>query len=79
MSEVYINVQDMEEGWFKHRLEKEFPKKNLLSIEELLDFIDDLMCKVDDLIDEKEKIIQDRNDNWKPISIKEQIDYSEKW
>lgn len=66
MNEVYINIKDMQEGWLQHKLEKWYPTKDLLSIDDLLGLIEDLAGEVDDLKDELEDLQQDLEDNYIP-------------
>lgn len=47
--------------------------------DDLIEMIEDLIGEIDRLEEEKEDIIQDRDDNWKRVSIEEQIGYSERW
>ena len=41
--------------------------------------IEDLLYKIKDLKEENEQTEQYYQDNWKPMSIREQIGYSEEW
>ena len=47
--------------------------------DDLIEMIEDLIGEIDRLEEEKEDIIQDRDDNWKRVSIEEQIGYNERW
>lgn len=78
MDEIYINIKNMNECAFKHYLEKEF-KKDLISIEEIMNTFEELKYDYDDLEEQFEDFKQDVEDNYRPVSIREQIDYNERW
>lgn len=47
--------------------------------ESLISMIEDLYGEVEHLKEELEDLKQDMRDNYKPISVKEQLDYNENW
>lgn len=47
--------------------------------DKVISMLEDLIGEIDKLEEEKEDIIRDRDDNWKHVSIEEQIDYSDRW
>lgn len=52
--------------------------QDYIEVENLLSIIEDLIGEIEHLKEEKEAIEQDRNDNYRPIPVKEQVGYSEK-
>lgn len=46
-------------------------ENDFISVEHLMYMVEDLLNEIDRLEEEKEEIIQDRNDNYKPLSYKE--------
>ena len=52
--------------------------QDYIELENLLSIIEDLIGEVEHLKEEKEEIEQDRDDNYRPIPVKEQIGYDEK-
>lgn len=46
-------------------------ENGFISVEHLMYMVEDLLNEIDRLEEEKEEIIQDRNDNYKPLSYKE--------
>ena len=49
-----------------------------ISTDNLLSIIEDLMCEVDRLQEELEDMEQDRQDNYRPIPVAEQVGISDK-
>lgn len=47
--------------------------------ESLISMIEDLIGKVENLEEEIEDIKSDRDSNYRPVSVAEQIDYNESW
>ena len=45
----------------------------------LISMIEDLIGKVENLEEEIEDIKSDRDSNYRPVSVAEQIDYNESW
>ena len=78
MDQIYINIKDMNECYLKRYLQEQF-KKDIVSIDEILGLLEDLKGDYDSLEEEFENFKQDVEDNYKQISVKEQIDYSERW
>lgn len=68
MDQVYINKQDINRWVGKY-----FPNKDLISIGDLLGVIEDLDLDVYRLNEKYEDLERDLEDNYRPISISEQI------
>lgn len=47
--------------------------------DKVISMLEDLIGENDRLEEEKEDIIRDRDDNWKHVSVEEQIGYNEEW
>lgn len=78
MDQLYINLKDMNECFTKRYLQDEF-KKDLVSVDELIGLIEDLKGEYDYLEEQYEDLKRDMEDNYKPISVEEQIGYNERW
>ena len=78
MNQVYINIKDMNECYTKRYLQEKF-KKDLVSVDELICLIEDLKGDYDEAQEKIEDLEQDIRDNYKRISVEEQIGYSERW
>ena len=78
MEEVYINIKDMNECYFKKYLQKKF-NKDLLSINELLGLAEELLDEIEEKQEKYDNLIQDLKDNYKPIPYEEQIGYNRNW
>lgn len=78
MEQLYINVKEMKEGFLKRYLQERF-NKDLVSVDELIGLIEELKDDNDALQEKYEDLEQDMRDNYKPISVEEQIGYSERW
>lgn len=78
MDQVYINIKDMNECYTKRYLQEKF-KKDLVSVDELIGLIEDLKGDYDEAQEKIEDLEQDIRDNYKHISVEEQIGYSERW
>lgn len=50
-----------------------------IPVESLISMIEDLYGEVEHLKEEMENVIQDRDDNYKPISTQEQLGYDVRW
>lgn len=50
-----------------------------IPVESLWSVIEDLMCEINHLEEKIEDIEKDRDDNYRPLSIEEQVDYNESW
>ena len=61
-----------------NQIQKIFYGKDLVSVEDLLDMICELDDRVSDLEDEINYIKQDIEDNYRQISIEEQVDISDR-
>lgn len=72
MDKVYILKEDVNE-W----IGKYFGNKDLVSVDELLDIIENLDDEVNNLKEEIKNIKQDRDDNYRPISYYEQYAINE--
>lgn len=68
MADLYIKTNDLYK-W----LRKYFPKKDLITIDELINLIDTLDGEVEHLKEQLEDVIQDRDDNWRRLRTEEQI------
>lgn len=53
-------------------------KNGYIEVEDLTCIIDELLGEIEHLKEEKEEIEQDRDDNYKPISYKDQVGVSDK-
>lgn len=78
MEQIYINIKDMNECYTKRYLQETF-KKDLVSISELIGLIEDLKGDYDSLEEQYDDLKQDMEDNYKPVSYEEQIDYNRNW
>lgn len=67
MKNIYI---DSSEGYY---LEKIF-KKDIISLDEILNKFEDLVCEVDILQEELDDLKQDLHDNYVPIPPEEQYE-----
>ena len=54
-------------------------KDDLIPADSFIDIIEDLIIEIDHIQEELDDFKQDVNDNYEPITIKEQISYNEKW
>lgn len=70
MEQVLVNIKD--------DYCAKFFKKDLVSIEEILDKLSELEDEKLDLEEQLEELKQDMEDNYKPVSYAEQIGYSER-
>lgn len=78
MEQVYIVIKDMNEGYLKRYLDKRF-KKDLVSIDEILGLIEDLIDEVEDWEEKYEDLERDLRDNYKPISASEMYDIDDRY
>lgn len=78
MNQIYINIKDMNECYFKRYLQEQF-KKDIVSIDEILGLLEDLKGDYDSLEEKFEDFKQDVEDNYKPVSYEEQIGYNRNW
>ena len=73
MDEVFIRKEDLNKWEAKY-----FPNKDLISINDLLDVITDLDSDVTYLKEKIEDMEQDIQDNYRRISVSEQVGISDK-
>ena len=80
MEEIYIKKEDLTE-WCVRDVEKTLGYKvdNLISVADLVSIIEDLLGAIENLQDEYDNLKQDIEDNYKPMSVEEQIGWSERW
>lgn len=69
MDKVYINISNMNECYTKRYLQDEF-RKDLVSIDELIELIQDLKGEYDSLQEQYDDLKQDMEDNYvhRPMS-----------
>ena len=73
MNEIYINIKDFgDNSWLGKYLFKKF-NKDLISVDNLLDLIEDLKCDVEYLEDKVREMEQDIEENYRPIPYAEQV------
>lgn len=65
---IYLKTNELN-TW----IAKYFPNKDLITVEDLISCIEDLDSELDHLREELQDVIQDRDDNFKRISVKEQV------
>jgi hypothetical protein len=75
MDRIMIDLRNENEC---SQIRKIFTNKDLVSVEDLLDMICELDDRVSDLTDEIRDIKQDLEDNYKRISIEDQVGISER-
>ena len=75
MERIMIDLRNENEC---SQIRKIFTNKDLVSVEDLLDMICELDDRVSDLEDEINYIKQDIEDNYRQISIEEQVDISDR-
>lgn len=75
MDRIMIDLRNENEC---SQIRKIFTNKDLVSVEDLLDMICELDDRVSDLTDEINYINQDIEDNYKKISIEDQVGISER-
>lgn len=76
LDEYWKNIEQKAEKITMTNYEVDY--QDYIKVENLLSIIDDLIREIEHLKEEKEAIEQDRNDNYRPIPVKEQVGYSEK-
>lgn len=72
MDSVYIKKEDLGK-W----IAKYFPKKDLISVDDLIDCIENLDGEIDDLTTTIDDMERDIEENYRPISKEEQYDVNE--
>lgn len=73
MDDIYIKTEDVNR-W----ISKYFKKQDLISVSDLIDCIEDLDSEVEHLKEQLEDERQDKQDNYRPIPIAEQVGISNK-
>lgn len=73
MNNIYINLKNEND-----QIKEEFKNKDLVTIDDLLNKIDDLKYELDHLQEEFDDYKREVEDNYKPLSIAEQIDISDR-
>lgn len=73
MDEIYVKT----ENWVV--LQKHFKNKELVSVYDLIDLIDDLTYDYEKRTEEYEELLQDLHDNYKFVGMKEAVGYDETW
>ena len=68
MDSVYIKADDVNR-W----ISKYFKNQDLISVSDLIDCIEDLDSEVEHLKEQLEDERQDKEDNYRPIPIEEQV------
>lgn len=66
--ELLINLKE-QNSWIQDR----FPKKDLITLDELMSDYEDLIGEVEHLQEEIEDLKQDRDENFKRISVSSQV------
>lgn len=54
-------------------------KGEFVPVDSFISMLEDLLAEVDRLEEEKEDIERDKEDNYRKVTIEEQIDYSDRW
>jgi len=73
MEDIYVDLRT-QSVW----IQKEFEGQDIVSIEELLEKISDLRSELDETKTDFEIFKQDVEDNYKRVSIEEQLDITDK-
>lgn len=69
MKKILIDIREE-----NTKIKDYFKNKDLVSVEELLNAVDDLICERDNLEEKVEDMEKDIEDNYKPISKAEQYE-----
>ena len=56
-----------------------FRDKDLVTLDEIFSLLEDLACDKERLEEELEDLKRDIEDNYRPLSVREQIGYDESW
>jgi len=54
-------------------------EKVFITADNLIYIIEDMICKIENLEEKYEDLLRDVEDNYKRISIEEQIDWNDRW
>lgn len=54
-------------------------KGEFVPVDSFISMLEDLLAEVDRLEEEKEDIERDKEDNYRKVTVEEQIDYSDRW
>lgn len=71
MEEIYLDIRNYS-SWIKNR----FPKKDYISLEELLGDYEELILDLEHTEEELKDLEQDIQDNYRPIPYAEQVGIS---
>ena len=72
--ELLINLKE-QNSWIQDR----FPKKDLITLDELMSDYEDLIAEVERLQEEIEDFKQDRDENFKRISVSSQVEIDDSY
>lgn len=73
MDNIYVDLRN-ENKWIREI----FRNKDLVTIEEMLEKIEDLSDELEHTIEEFEDFKRDVEDNYRPVSVTEQLDISDR-
>ena len=73
-----IDLKQMNECYTKRYLKERFNKDNITA-DELIGLIEELIDEKENLQEQYEDLKRDLEDNYKPISVEEQIGWNERW
>lgn len=72
---MYYKLSDDEKGIIKKVQERTITEYDIqndfINVEHIMYMVEDLLNEIDRLEEEKEEIIQERNDNYRPLSYEE--------
>jgi hypothetical protein len=54
-------------------------KGEFVPVDSFISMLEDLLMEIDRLEEEKEDIERDKQDNYRKVTVEEQIDYSDRW
>ena len=54
-------------------------KGEFVPVDSFTSMLEDLLMEIDRLEEEKEDIERDKEDNYRKVTVEEQIDYSDRW
>ena len=74
-NKIYYKLSDNEKDIVKRVQQRTITQYDiqfeLIEVQNIMYMVEDLLCEIDRLEEEKEEIIQDRNDNYRPLSYEE--------